>query len=127
MKGKIFVLIVEDDPDLALFMKLTLESHGMAACVSPDAESAFQLLPEKIPRAVILDLCLPGMDGFEFLAKIKAEKKTKDIPVIIYSTKKGAGDRRRARALGASDYLMKPFQPDAFVKKLKEVLNGQKT
>ena len=118
------ILIVEDDEFLRSLNAKKLESEGYAVSVSPDGTSAIELIPEEMPDLVFLDLLLPGgKDGFDVLTAIKADEKTKNIPVVVFSNLGQAEDIKKAKDLGAIDFLIKAnFTLDDVVTKIKEIL-----
>ena len=99
------VLLVEDDNRAADLMRLQLEMNGCAVMRASSAEAAFSLLGESLPDLVVLDLLLPGMDGWEFLSRLKSEPGLSKIPVVISSI---VAENARGIALGASVVLQKP-------------------
>ncbi len=121
-KKKIF--IVEDDEFLRSLNAKKLEDEGYEVAVAIDGPSAITAIPENAPDLIFLDLLLPGgKDGFDVLAAIKADEKTKNIPVIVFSNLGQKEDIKRARDLGAEDFLVKAnFTLDDVVVKIKEAL-----
>lgn len=117
------VLIVEDDEFLRSLNAKRLETEGFKVVVAVDGQNAIDLIPKEMPHLIFLDLLLPGIDGFEVLKKIKADEKTKDIPVIVFSNLGQKEDIEKAHNLGAIDFLVKAnFTLDDVVAKIKEVL-----
>ncbi len=117
------VLIVEDDEFLRSLNAKRLETEGFKVVVAVDGQNAIDLIPKEMPNLIFLDLLLPGIDGFEVLKKIKADEKTKDIPVIVFSNLGQKEDIEKAHNLGAIDFLVKAnFTLDDVVLKIKEVL-----
>lgn len=122
--GQKVVMLIEDDPFLHKIMTEQLQedsSFDVVSCV--DAETALQKLPNKKPDLILLDLLLPGMNGYEFLEKIKATPEWKDIPVVILSNFGQEEDIQRAKQLGAIEFLVKAhYVPEEIISKIKEVL-----
>lgn len=117
------VLIVEDDEFLRSLNAKRLETEGFKVVVAVDGQNAIDIIPKEMPNLIFLDLLLPGIDGFEVLKKIKADDKTKDIPVIVFSNLGQKEDIEKAHNLGAIDFLVKAnFTLDDVVVKIKEVL-----
>lgn len=121
-KKKVF--IVEDDEFLRSLNAKKLEGEGYEVAVAVDGPSAITSIPQVLPDLIFLDLLLPGgKDGFDVLSAIKADEKTKNIPVIVFSNLGQKEDIEKARALGAQDFLVKAnFTLDDVVLKIKEVL-----
>lgn len=115
------VLVVEDDPDInALLAKIATREgfavvqaySGTEACLQVD-HAAFDL--------ILLDMMLPGMDGAQFIAHLRAESRA-SVPVIVVSAKAGVVDKVDALKLGADDYVTKPFEPDEVAARMQAVL-----
>lgn len=100
------VLIVEDDSSSAELMRLQLENMGYKVVTAASAEIAFDILSKEFPDLIILDILLPGMDGWEFLERIKVDKKLATIPVVIASM---VADGKKGIALGAAQVIQKPI------------------
>lgn len=112
MKKK--VLIVEDDKFISKAMKYKFEEAKFIVNLTRTAEEGLELLKKWIPDVIILDILLPGIDGYEFLRKIKSDEKYKDIPVIVASNLPESEDGTR----GATDYIVKSdLDLDELVKK----------
>jgi CheY-like chemotaxis protein len=119
----ILILVVEDDKFLRelLVRKLLAEKFVVENAI--DAEGAFSILKERKPNIILLDLILPGVSGFDILARIKAEQATADIPVIILSNLGQKEDVDRAKSLGAQDFMVKAnFTLDEIVEKVHSVV-----
>ncbi len=115
------ILIVEDDKFFRDLVSQKISQEGFEVAEAPDARKALEMLPTENPSLIILDLILPGMDGFEFLEKVKADAKFKDIPVIILSNLGQKEEIERGITLGAADFLVKVnFTPDEVAEKIKE-------
>jgi diguanylate cyclase (GGDEF)-like protein/PAS domain S-box-containing protein len=112
------ILIVEDDPATAELIMLYLAQGGYRVAHAHDGNTALEKIRELKPFAVLLDVMLPGKDGWEVLQEIKSDQEIKDIPVIISSV---ADNKELGFALGASDYLVKPVDRITILKKLEEL------
>lgn len=117
------ILIVEDDKFLRelIAQKLIKEGYNIAEAV--DGEKGIKTVKEEKPDLVLLDLILPGIDGFEVLAKMKEDPKMAQIPVIILSNLGQKDDIERGLKMGAVDYMIKAhFTPGEIIEKVKAVL-----
>ena len=117
------ILVVEDDQFLRelIVQKLTNEKYEVLEAV--DGQRAVTMIQEEHPDLVLLDLILPGTDGFEVLRKIREGATTKTIPVIILSNLGNKEDIEKGKKLGAVDYLIKAhFTPGEVVSRIKSVL-----
>ena len=110
------ILIVEDEVAIADLEKDYLELSGFDVEVANDGLIGYQKAMEEDYNLVILDLMLPGMDGFEICRKLREEKNT---PIIMVSAKKDDIDKIRGLGLGADDYMTKPFSPSELVARVK--------
>lgn len=110
------ILIVEDEEAIADLEKDYLELSGFEVEVSNDGESGLQKALSEDYDLLILDLMLPGVDGFEICRKVRDEKNT---PIIMVSAKKDDIDKIRGLGLGADDYMTKPFSPSELVARVK--------
>lgn len=120
---KIFILVVEDDKFLRELLVRKLSGEGYDVKNTIDADAAYLALSERTPQIILLDLILPGVDGFEILAHIKADPKTKDIPVVILSNLGQKDDIEKAMVLGAKDFMVKAnFTLDEIVIKVKSIV-----
>ena len=114
------ILIVEDEVAIADLEKDYLELSGSDVEVANDGLIGYQKAMEEDYNLVILDLMLPGMDGFEICRKLREEKNT---PIIMVSAKKDDIDKIRGLGLGADDYMTKPFSPSELVARVKAHLS----
>ena len=114
------ILIVEDEVAIADLEKDYLELSGFDVEVANDGLIGYQKAMEEDYNLVILDLMLPGMDGFEICRTLRAEKNT---PIIMVSAKKDDIDKIRGLGLGADDYMTKPFSPSELVARVKAHLS----
>lgn len=121
--GKMPVLIVEDDKFLRELLVRKVESAGFTTSIAVDGKEALKKIKEELPRLVLLDLVLPGIDGFEVLRQVKANPQTSKVSVIILSNLGQREDVERGLKLGADDYLIKAhFTPDEIIQKVQKLL-----
>lgn len=114
------ILIVEDEMAIAELEKDYLEMNGFEVDVCGDGKEGSQIATEKEYDLIILDLMLPGMDGYEVCRKIR---ESKDIPIIMISAKKEDLDKIYGLGMGADDYMTKPFSPSELVARVKAHLS----
>ncbi|OIP75856.1 response regulator [bacterium (Candidatus Gribaldobacteria) CG_4_9_14_3_um_filter_36_15] len=114
------ILIIEDDKFLRELIVRKLSQENFDVVEAIDGEDGIKKVKETIPDLLLLDLILPGIDGFEVLSKIKEEPATASIPVIILSNLGQREDIERGLKLGAVDYLVKAhFTPNEIIEKVK--------
>src|ERR671918_613267 len=106
------VLVVDDEPDVLLLCRLNLEQRGHEVLEAPNGDSALELARSGSLDLIVLDLMLPGIDGYQVLQALRADEETSGVPVRVPTAKPPQADRERSRQLGASAFLTKPFLPD---------------
>ena len=114
------VLVMEDEPRLAAAIVLGLEDHGFAVEVVHDGHDAWHAAREDAFDAIVLDLLLPGLNGYEVLRRVRADGVT--TPVLVLTAKEGEYDEADALDLGADDYLRKPFAWVVLVARINALL-----
>lgn len=114
------VLIIEDEESIAELEKDYLELSGFDVEVAKDGNSGLEMALSKDFNMIILDLMLPGVDGFEICRQVREQK---DTPIIIVSARKEDIDKIRGLGLGADDYMTKPFSPSELVARVKAHLS----
>ena len=124
MKEKI--LIVEDDKHISKLVKYNLEKADYDCAVASTGEKALDILKCGVVDLIILDIMLPGMDGFETCRAIKEKEKLKNLPIIMLTAKGEEIDRIVGLELGADDYIVKPFSPRELVLRVKAILKRGK-
>ncbi len=112
------VLVIEDDPKAVDLLRIYLNEAGYTVETANDGEEGLEKAKRLSPSAVILDVLLPKVDGWDFLSQMKADATTKDIPVIIVSI---VDQKGKGFALGAADYLVKPIKKEALIKTLEAI------
>ena len=119
MKDKPYILIVDDDPNIAHLVQLYLEKEGFTVKVAQRGDDALNEFHKLPPDLMLLDLMLPGVDGWQVLKTIR---KTSAIPVIMLTAKDETFDKVLGLELGADDYVTKPFDAKELVARVKAVL-----
>ena len=109
------LLVIEDDPGAVRLLRTYLEAEGYRVEVAADGEAGLAAARELRPDAIILDVLLPGIDGWEVLRRLKADSEVADLPVIVVTV---VDERNVAMSLGAVDYFLKPVDPDALLARL---------
>jgi putative two-component system response regulator len=105
------VLIVDDTPENIQVLMAILNNDYLIIAARNGAKALVLAKMEPVPDLILLDIRMPGMDGFEVCEKLKSDPKTSDIPVIFVTTMAAEEDERKGRALGAVDYITKPYSP----------------
>ncbi len=102
-----YVLVVEDDPSIALGLRINLEAEGYRVALAEDGELALELIRQERPDLVVLDVMLPRKNGFEVIHELRSEGIS--VPIIVLSARTGEMDKVTGLELGAEDYVAKPF------------------
>ena len=113
------IVIVEDEPSISEVVGLYLNRAGFDVTTFSDGLSAYEQFAKKLPDLVILDVMLPGMDGFSLIRSIRDRS---DVPVILLTSRREESDRIAGLELGADDYVVKPFSPQELVSRVRAVL-----
>jgi len=111
------IMVVDDDLSIRNFIRVNLEARSYQVFTAPDGEEAIRIAEKEKPDLVILDIVMPGLDGFAVCRKIR---EWSAVPVIMLSAREGENDKEKCAACGATDYLTKPFV-------LRELLDRVKT
>jgi two-component system, OmpR family, alkaline phosphatase synthesis response regulator PhoP len=111
MPARYNILIVEDDPEVAGALQELLEHEGYAAARADSGDVALTLIRQRPPDLLLLDRMLPGLSGDEIVRRVRADSRTKLLPIILLTGKAEESDQLVGLALGADDYVSKPFSP----------------
>ena len=114
MNTPLQILLIEDNPDHAFLARRELKKCGLPVEMhhAENSTAALDWLREHLPDLILLDIKLPGRDGFELLILLKADERTRDIPVVLLTSSPSPSDIERATRLGAASYLTKPLQAE---------------
>ena len=119
------VLVVEDDADIAYLLKFMLGREGFEVEVAADGQQAgARIGKDPVPDAMVLDVMLPHMDGFALLGRVRALDAWRTVPVLMLTAKSREDDIVRALDAGANDYVLKPFQPQEVVARLRRLMGA---
>jgi two-component system, OmpR family, phosphate regulon response regulator PhoB len=116
------LLLVEDDTALAELLEYRFENEGYDVRVTPDGEEAMVLAAEETPDLVILDWMIEGISGIEVCRRLRRNKETAHVPIIMLTAREGEDDRVRGLETGADDYVTKPFSPRELLARVSAVL-----
>ncbi|HYG62489.1 MAG TPA: response regulator [Thermoanaerobaculia bacterium] len=115
-------MLVEDDVETRLAYRALLEHAGWNVHEAADGEQALRLVDDLLPRAAIIDISIPGMDGWETTRRLKLDERTRDVPVLLVTGHALDEDRQRAQDLGCAAYLVKPVLPSRFVEEVARLV-----
>ena len=116
------ILIVDDEPDIPLMLRINLEAEGYETALAADGETALRRIADEEPDLVLLDVMMPVMDGWSVLESLSS--RLVGPRVIVLSAKTASRDVRRALDLGAAEYLPKPFEPEGLLSTVQRVLGS---
>jgi twitching motility two-component system response regulator PilG len=116
------ILAVDDSLTVRKIVAMTLEKNGYKVITAADGYEALSKLKETLPDLILLDITMPGMDGYQVCKQIRGNKATKHIPIVMLSGKDGFFDKVQGRLAGAAQYMTKPFEPDALLQNVKKHL-----
>jgi two-component system phosphate regulon response regulator PhoB len=116
------ILIVDDEEEIRDLIAFNLLKEGFQVAPAATGEEALRLAHEELPRLVLLDLMLPGIDGLEVCRRLKRDPHTQEVPVVMLTAKGEEADIVAGLELGADDYVTKPFSPRVLLARIRTVL-----
>lgn len=114
------ILIVDDEPSIVLSLDYLMRKNGFQPFIARNGEEALEIAKNEIPALVILDIMMPGMDGYEVCEKLKSNPLTNSMKIIFLSAKSGKEAIEKGMSVGADKYLTKPFNTKQI---MQEVMN----
>jgi two-component system phosphate regulon response regulator PhoB len=116
------ILVVEDEPAIQELIAYNLKQAGHQTLRADNAEQALNLVSNALPDLVLLDWMLPGLSGIEFARRLRADKRTRTVPIIMLTARSDEQDKLVGLDTGADDYITKPFSPRELMARIKAVL-----
>jgi two-component system phosphate regulon response regulator PhoB len=116
------ILIVEDEPAIQTLIAANLKRAGHEVSAALDAEAAQRAIREALPDLVLLDWMLPGMSGIELARRLRADARTREVPIIMLTARGDERDKVEGLEVGADDYVTKPFSPRELLARIQAVL-----
>ncbi|MEH6544937.1 MAG: response regulator [Sneathiella sp.] len=116
------VLVVEDEPNIVLSLQFILKQAGFVVRVARDGDQALRAIDDYVPDLVLLDIMLPKQDGFSVCEAIRSNANCRNVKIIMLSAKSREADKERAMALGADDFVTKPFSTRMLGKLVKDIV-----
>ncbi|MDC8803838.1 response regulator [Halomonas pacifica] len=117
------VLVVDDEPNIVLSLEFLMQQAGFEVTTAEDGESALARVAEAGPDLILLDISLPDLSGFEVLERLRQTPRGETLPIIMLTAHGREVEREKGLALGADDYITKPFSTQALVEKVKALLD----
>ncbi|MCH4810491.1 response regulator transcription factor [Vreelandella neptunia] len=116
------VLVVDDEPNIVLSLEFLMEQAGFEVVTAEDGEQALARVDDTQPDLLLLDISLPGISGFDVLERLRGQEATAHLPIIMLTAHGRDVEREKGMALGADDYITKPFSTQSLVEKVKALL-----
>lgn len=116
------VLVVDDEPNIVLSLEFLMQQAGFEVVTAEDGEQALARVNDAQPDLLLLDISLPGISGFDVLERLRHEAATAQLPIIMLTAHGRDVEREKGMALGADDYITKPFSTQSLVGKVKALL-----
>ena len=116
------VLIIDDEAPIRLLCRVNLEAEGMEVVEAPDGPTGLEVVESEQPDAILLDVMMPGLDGWSVAERLLEKEDTREIPIVFLTARADLRDRARGMDLGGLDYITKPFNPVDLAALVEEVV-----
>jgi len=120
----ITTLVIDDEPPIRLLCRVNLEAEGMRVLEAADGRTGIELAQNEQPNAILLDVMMPGMDGWAVAEQLLQDERTAQIPIIFLTARADLRDRARGMDLGGLEYITKPFNPVELATLVQEVVTA---
>ena len=120
----ITTLVIDDEPPIRLLCRVNLEAEGMRVLEAADGRTGIELAQNEQPNAILLDVMMPGMDGWAVAEQLLQDERTAQIPIIFLTARADLRDRARGMDLGGLEYITKPFNPVELATLIQEVVTA---
>jgi DNA-binding response OmpR family regulator len=118
------VLVIDDEAPIRLLCRVNLEAEGMTVLEAEDGQGGLELARQECPDAILLDVMMPGLDGWSVAEKLLGDETTRRIPIIFLTARADVRDRARGLGAGGLDYITKPFNPVELATLVEEVVDA---
>jgi twitching motility two-component system response regulator PilG len=119
------ILVVDDSPTIRKLVDIILKKCGFRVISASNGLEALARINDGLPSMIFLDITMPRMDGYQLCKIIKANQETRDIPVVMLTSKDGLIDKVRGRMAGSTGYITKPFGPDTLLQAVEKYSNSK--
>jgi DNA-binding response OmpR family regulator len=116
------ILLVEDEPNIVVSLTFLLERAGFDVATETNGQKALETILEDPPDTLVLDVMLPGLDGFEILRRVRADQRVEKLPVLMLTAKGQREDRKNALEFGADKFITKPFSNAEIVEVVQDLV-----
>jgi CheY-like chemotaxis protein len=118
------ILVVDDSPSVRRVVSNMLKQHGWEVQMARDGVEALEMITQQTPAAVLLDIEMPRMDGYELISTLRAQDQYRTLPLVVLTSRAAAKHQQRAIQLGASSYVVKPYQDEELINILNTLVYG---
>ncbi len=122
-----YVLVVDDSPSVRRVVSSMLKQHGWEVQMARDGIEALEMISRETPAAVLLNIEMPRMDGYELISTVRAQEQFRTLPLVVLTSRAAGKHQQRAIQLGASGYVVKPYQDDELINMLNALIYGAPT
>ncbi|MFQ5764670.1 MAG: response regulator transcription factor [Rhodospirillales bacterium] len=119
------VLLVEDEPNIILSLEFLVKEAGYDVRIARDGEEALKAVEEEVPDVILLDVMIPKRDGYDVCQTLRADPALRDMRIIMLTARGREAEKEKGLALGADDYITKPFSTRDLTKRLKAILGPE--
>ncbi|MEW6517572.1 MAG: response regulator [candidate division FCPU426 bacterium] len=119
------IMVVDDEPDIVKLVKISLEMANYEVIEAFSGLEALEKSKGVVPSLYLLDIMMPDMNGYEVCERLKADDRTKNVPVVMLTAKGQKGDAEQGLKVGADDYIIKPFDPYELGEQIAEILRKE--
>jgi two-component system alkaline phosphatase synthesis response regulator PhoP len=120
------ILIVDDEEDIVTALSIRLKATGYEVITAFDGMAALSKARDEQPNLILLDIMLPKLDGYKVCRMLKFDEKYRHIPIIMITAKVADANKKMGEEMGADSYIIKPFNPEELMSKIKELLSKNK-
>ncbi len=118
------ILVADDEPNIALSLKFLMEQAGFSVQTASDGQQALDLIADSAPDLILLDINMPKVNGYQVCEAVRAKPDWNHVRIVMLTAKGRDIEREKGLALGADDYITKPFATQEVVTKVRELLGG---
>lgn len=118
------ILVVDDEPSIARLVKMSLSVEGYDVKTATSGFEAMEELEQDKPDLMVLDIMMPGMNGYEVCMEVKKKSHTKGIKIVFLTARGNPGDAQQGFSIGGDDYIIKPFDPEELLEKIKGLIGA---
>jgi CheY-like chemotaxis protein len=117
------ILVIDDEEAIVLLLETILSVYGYRSIACMNPEKAIQTVLEQRPNLIILDIAMPGIDGYEICSKLKSNPETANIPILMLTALALAQDKKHSLECGADAFVFKPFDPQNIIEEIEKLIN----